>query len=62
MISKALVQAKSITPEPGGDGRDRTGDLHVANVALSRLSYIPTGNKQLLNRYQIVEIDNLEKS
>ncbi len=41
MISKALVQAKSITPEPGGDGRDRTGDLHVANVALSRLSYIP---------------------
>ncbi len=26
----------------GGDGRDRTGDLHVANVALSQLSYTPT--------------------
>ncbi len=27
----------------GGDGGDRTPDLHVANVALSQLSYIPTG-------------------
>ncbi len=26
----------------GGDGRDRTGGLHVANVALSQLSYTPT--------------------
>ena len=27
---------------PGGDDRDRTGDLLVANEALSQLSYIPT--------------------
>jgi hypothetical protein len=26
----------------GGDDRDRTGDLLVANEALSQLSYIPT--------------------
>ena len=26
----------------GGDGRDRTGDLYVANVPLSQLSYTPT--------------------
>ena len=26
----------------GGDGGIRTPDLHVANVALSQLSYIPT--------------------
>ena len=28
--------------EYGGDDRDRTGDLLVANEALSQLSYIPT--------------------
>ena len=28
-------------PENGGDDRDRTGDLLVANEALSQLSYIP---------------------
>ena len=26
----------------GGDDRDRTDDLYVANVPLSQLSYIPT--------------------
>lgn len=25
----------------GGDGRDRTDDLHTASVALSQLSYAP---------------------
>jgi hypothetical protein len=29
-------------PEFGGAGRDRTGDLIVANDALSQLSYSPT--------------------
>ena len=27
--------------KPGGDGRDRTGGLDVANVTLSQLSYTP---------------------
>jgi hypothetical protein len=35
----------------GGDDRDRTDDLYVANVPLSQLSYIPTdGIKSLLLR------------
>src|SRR6266850_6874597 len=28
-------------PEPGGDSRDRTGNLRLAKPALSQLSYIP---------------------
>ena len=32
---------------PGGDGRDRTADLYVANVPLSRLSYIPVKNGRI---------------
>ncbi len=30
--------------KPGGDERNRTADLLVANEALSQLSYIPTDN------------------
>ncbi len=33
----------------GGDGGIRTPDLHVANVALSQLSYIPTVFKEKVN-------------
>ena len=35
--------------EYGGDDRDRTGDLLVANEALSQLSYIPTDHNLLHN-------------
>ena len=31
----------SYKPVPGGDSRDRTGDLLLARQALSQLSYIP---------------------
>ena len=50
--AKRKVQAISVVKEPKKDGRisrrylngadgDRTHDLHVANVALSQLSYCP---------------------
>ena len=43
-IKKGFLKANK--PETlvicGGDDRDRTGDLYVANVPLSQLSYIPT--------------------
>lgn len=33
----------------GGDGRDRTDDLHTASVALSQLSYAPVSDCKPLN-------------
>src|SRR5262249_2427199 len=36
------VEGSGSTLNRGGDDRDRTGDLLVANEALSQLSYIPT--------------------
>src|SRR5437870_526499 len=35
-------QSRQVTEKIGGAGRDRTGDLIVANDALSQLSYSPT--------------------
>ncbi len=44
----------------GGGDRDRTGDLDVANVALSQLSYTPGDNEnskfEYLNAKQILLI------
>ena len=37
-LKKALAKASAFF---GGDGRDRTDDLHTASVALSQLSYAP---------------------
>ncbi len=45
--SEALHQSPS--ERFGGDDRDRTGDLLVANEALSQLSYIPTEFRLLHN-------------
>ncbi len=36
-----LLEEKMKSLAYGGDGGIRTPDLHVANVALSQLSYIP---------------------
>jgi hypothetical protein len=41
----------------GGRDRGRTGDLIVANDALSQLSYSPTSSKEILTR--VVEVGNL---
>src|SRR5207302_1551494 len=40
-ISYGALDVFKITPPIGGGGRDRTGDLHNAIVALSQLSYTP---------------------
>ncbi len=37
-----------VVEDVGGRDRDRTGDLIVANDALSQLSYSPTGARKLL--------------
>lgn len=36
----------------GGDGRNRTDGLYVANVPLSQLSYIPIMNNRLFQQRQ----------
>jgi hypothetical protein len=41
----------------GGRDRGRTGDLIVANDALSQLSYSPTSSKAILTR--MLEVENL---
>ena len=48
----------------GGDDRDRTGDLLVANEALSQLSYIPTNQptNQRVARRQMAEREGFEPS
>lgn len=38
----------------GGRDRDRTGDLLVANEALSQLSYSPTSSKSILAKAQVL--------
>ena len=38
----------------GGRDRDRTGDLLVANEALSQLSYSPTSSKSILANAQVL--------
>jgi hypothetical protein len=43
--------------ESGGRDRGRTGDLIVANDALSQLSYSPTSSREILTR--LVEVGNL---
>src|SRR6267154_3240924 len=45
--------------EYGGDERDRTADLLVANEALSQLSYIPTESRVAL---QLAEREGFEPS
>src|SRR5690554_319316 len=37
-------------PKPGGADRDRTGDLKLAKLALSQLSYGPVGDRYVGNR------------
>jgi hypothetical protein len=41
----------------GGRDRGRTGDLIVANDALSQLSYSPTSSREILTR--LLEVGNL---
>ena len=36
-----------VNGEFGGDDRDRTGDLRLAKPALSQLSYVPTGGRNI---------------
>jgi hypothetical protein len=38
---RALALGARVTDESSGDDRDRTGNLRVANAALSQLSYVP---------------------
>jgi hypothetical protein len=38
-MTKAHIAASLVNP--GGDGRDRTADLLIANQSLSQLSYAP---------------------
>ena len=40
--------------EYGGRDRDRTGDLLVANEALSQLSYSPTSSKRILTEAPVL--------
>jgi hypothetical protein len=44
----------------GGRDRGRTGDLIVANDALSQLSYSPTSSKEILTRTWRLEIRRFE--
>ena len=46
MLSKRLQKVGNL----GGDGGIRTPGLHVANVALSQLSYIPTAELKLTGK------------
>lgn len=39
--TKQKTEAYNLGFLHGGDGRDRTDDLHTASVALSQLSYAP---------------------
>ncbi len=41
-LERKYEGSKGIQRKGGGDERTRTADFHVANVALSQLSYIPT--------------------
>jgi hypothetical protein len=41
----------SLEQKIGGDERDRTADLLVANETLSQLSYIPTAKSEPVQRY-----------
>ena len=41
----------------GGDGEDRTLDLHTASVALSQLSYAPIIARESLSTQQIIAQD-----
>lgn len=45
--------------QSGGDGRDRTDDLHNAIVALYQLSYVPTQKE--MNQTNLPRSVNLEK-
>ena len=38
---KALISQGFVLVQRGGDGRDRTADLLIANQSLSQLSYAP---------------------
>ena len=53
---KPLISKKQAVFD-GGDGEDRTLDLHTASVALSQLSYAPIIAREALSTQQIIAQD-----
>src|ERR1700736_3168729 len=55
-VSERRLKDAYVSGEVGGRDRGRTGDLIVANDALSQLSYSPTSSREILTR--LVEVGN----
>ena|GEM_PF-5277822 len=55
-VTERRLKDACVSGEVGGRDRGRTGDLIVANDALSQLSYSPTSSREILTR--LVEVGN----